>query len=71
MIAKLPTLLTEKESTEIVDSHRLLEVMIDNNLIGHDHVNSLNKNLSRKVHQLCRVKHFLNLHFRKVLSNTS
>ena len=26
----------------------------------------LSKNLSRKLHELCRIKHFLNLHTRKV-----
>ena len=40
--------------------------MIDNNLTWLYYVNSLSKTLSRKVHQLCRVKHFLNLHARKV-----
>ena len=40
--------------------------MIDNNLTWYDHVISLSKNLSRKVHLLCRVKRFLNFHARKV-----
>ena len=65
-IAKLPILLVEKEPIEIVDSHRVLGVVIDNNLIWHDHLNSVGKNLSRKVHQLFRVIYFLNLHARKV-----
>ena len=30
--AKLPTLLIEKEPTELVDSHRVLVFVIDNNL---------------------------------------
>ena len=66
IIAKLPTLLIEKELTEVVDSHRVLGVVIDNNLTWHDHVNSLSKNPSRKVHHLCRFKHVLHLHARKV-----
>ena len=45
--------------------------MIDSNLTWHDHVSSFSKNLSRKVHQLCRVKHFLNLHTRKVFLHTN
>ena len=63
--AKLPTLLVEKDPTETVDSHRVLGVVTDNNLTWHDYVNFLSKNLSRKVNQLRRVKHFLNLQARK------
>ena len=43
IFAKLPNLLVEKEFIETVDSHRVLRVVTDNNLIWHDHVNSLTK----------------------------
>ena len=68
--ANFPTLFIENEPIEIVDSHRVLGVMIDNNLTWHDHVNYLSKSLARKVHQLCRIKHFLNLHARKIFFHT-
>ena len=38
IIAKLQTLLVEKEPNEIVDSHRVLGVVVDNNLTWHDQV---------------------------------
>ena len=38
--------------------------MIDSSLSWHSHINYLSKLLSRKVYQLCRVKHFLDLHAR-------
>ena len=64
--AKLPNLHIEKEPIEIVDSHRVFGVVINNNLTWHDQVNFLSKNLSRKVHQFCRIKHSLNVHVRTV-----
>ena len=38
---KLPALLVEKDPTETVDSHTVLGVVIDTNLTGLGHVNSL------------------------------
>ena len=63
---KLPTLCIAEESVEIVDSHRVLGVMIDNNLSWHSHVNYTCKTLSKKVYQLCRIKHFLSPHARRL-----
>ena len=60
----LPTLSISNDPVEIVDTHRVLGVMIDSSLSWHSHINYLSKLLSRKVYQLCRVKHFLDLHAR-------
>ena len=40
--------------------------MIDNNLSWHSHVNYMSETLSTKVYQLCRIKHFLNPHARRL-----
>ena len=63
---ELPTLCTAEEPVEIVDSHRVLGVMIDNNLSWHSHVNYMCKTLTKKVYQLCRIKHFLSPHARRL-----
>ena len=63
---ELPTLCIAEEPVEIVDSHRVLGVMIDNNLSWHSHVNYMSKTLSKKVYRLCRIKHFLNPHARRL-----
>ena len=63
---ELPTLCIAEEPLEIVDSHRVLGVMIDNNLSWHSHVNYMCKAISKKVYQLCRIKHFLSPHARRL-----
>ena len=63
---ELPTLCIAEEPVEIVDSHRVLGVMIDNNLSWHSHVNYMCKTLTKKVYQLCRIKHFLSPHARRL-----
>ena len=63
---ELPTLCIAEEPVEIVDSHRVLGVMIDNNLSWHSHVNYMCKTLSKKIYQLCRIKHFLSPHARRL-----
>ena len=40
--------------------------MIDNNLSWHSHANYMRKTLSKKVYQLCRIKHFLSPHARRL-----
>ena len=45
----------------VCHSHRVLKVVMDNNLTGHDHVNSLSKNRSRKVHHLYRIDRLVGL----------
>ena len=65
---ELPTLCITEEPVEIVDSHRVLGVMIDNNLSWHSHINYdiMCKTISKKVYQLCRIKHFLNSHAKRL-----
>ena len=52
---ELPTLCIAEEPVEIVDSHRVLGVIIDNNLSWHSHVNYMCKTPSKKVYQLCKI----------------
>ena len=40
--------------------------MIDNNLSWHSHINYMCKTISKKVYQLCRIKHFLSPHARRL-----
>ena len=45
---ELPTLCIAEEPVEIVDSHRVLGVMVDNNLSWHSHINCICKLFPRK-----------------------
>ena len=51
---------------EEVDRHKVLGVIIDNNLSWYDHVTSLCKIVSQKIFQLTKIKHFLDHHSKKV-----
>ena len=64
--SSLPIIYIEGIPVEEVDSHKVLGITIDNNLRWNVHINNLYKMLSKKVYQLCRMKHFLNLHARKL-----
>ena len=66
LTTKLPILCIAEEPVEIVDSHRVLGVMTDNNLPWHSHINYMCKTISKKVYQLCRIKRFLNSHARRL-----
>ena len=59
-----PIYISGERVTE-VESHRVLGVTIDNNLSWSDHVHILSKQISQKVFQLSKIKHFLNTHARK------
>ena len=59
-----PLYIKDKIVTE-VNHHKLLGVTIDNNLLWTEHVNILGKQLSRKIHQLSKIKHFLDVNSRK------
>ena len=61
-----PPLYINGEVVEEVDNHKILGVVIDNNLSWSGHIKHIRKILSKKVHQLSRIKHFLNLHSRKM-----
>ena len=59
--------LSIKDKTiEEVSSHKILGVVIDNNLSWLDHVSKVCKTVSKKIYQLSKIKHFLNLHSRKI-----
>jgi hypothetical protein len=66
LTTQLPPIYIEGVKVEEVDKHRVLGVIIDNNLSWKTHINNLCKNLSKRVYQLCKIKHFLNLHARKL-----
>jgi hypothetical protein len=63
---KLPPVLIDHQVVEEVDSHRVLGIQIDNNLSWKAHINSLCKTVSRQIYKLCKMKHFLNIHARKL-----
>ena len=66
MTTRLPSIFINNETIEEVDNHKLLGIMIDNNLSWMAHINKLCKTVSKQVHQLCKIKHFVNIHARKL-----
>ena len=66
MQTKLPPLFINNHQVEEVDSHKVLGVTIDNNLSWTSHLSVLSKTVSKKVYMLTKIKHFLNLHARKL-----
>ena len=62
----LPPLYINGKLIEEVESHKLLGVIIDNNLSWSNHVTMICNNVSKKIYQLSKIKHFLNLHSRKI-----
>lgn len=62
----LPPLCVNNQLVEEVESHKVLGVTIDNNLSWSHHINALCKTTSKKVFQLTKIKHFLNLYTRKL-----
>ena len=63
---KLPPIHIANKVVEEVDSHKVLGVIIDNNLSWSNHISSLCKKLSKKVYQFTKIKHFLNYHSKKM-----
>ena len=55
-----------KQTVNEVDNHKVLGVTIDCNLSWSSHMTALCKSISKKVYQLSQIKHFLNLHARKL-----
>ena len=51
---------------EEVNSHKILGVILDRDISWHEHTSCLVKRLSAKLFQLSKVKHFLDLHSRKL-----
>ena len=64
--SKLPPISIDNIPIEEVDNHRVLGIIIDNNLSWSNHIDYLCKMLSRRVYQLCRFKKFINFHARKL-----
>ena len=60
------TLQINGNNIEEVNSHKVLGVVIDNNLSWSEHVSKICKSISKKVYQLSKIKHFLDLHTRKI-----
>ena len=66
LTVKLPSIFIDNVPIEEVNNHRVLGIIIDNNLSWSNHIDYLYKTLSRRVYQLCRFKKFINFHARKI-----
>ena len=66
IVSHLHPLTAQSITNEEVEKHRLLGVVIDNNLSWTPHVNNLCKKISIKAFQLSKIKHFVNIHARKI-----
>ena len=64
--SRCPPVLIKTQIVEETDSHKVLGVIIDNNLSWTNHVTALCRTISKKVYQISKIKHFLNLHARKL-----
>ena len=63
---KCPPISIGNQTVSEVDNHKVLGVTIDCNLSWSSDVTALGKSISKKIYQLSKVKHFLNLHARKL-----
>ena len=63
--SRMPLYIGNEKIVEVA-THKVLGVTIDNNLSWTNHVNELTKRDSQKLHQLAKIKHFLNAHARKL-----
>jgi endonuclease/exonuclease/phosphatase family metal-dependent hydrolase len=64
--ASFPKIKISNQNLEEVSHHKVLGVIIDNNLSWSNHIQHLCKKVSKKTYQLSRMKHFLNEHARKI-----
>ena len=62
----LPPIFIENNIIEEVNSHTVLGITIQRDLCWSMCIDNLSKNISNKVTQLNKIKHFLNLHTRKI-----
>ena len=60
------TVLYKNNPVKQVTNHKLLGIVIDQNLLWQDHVHSLVKQISSSVFQLSQIKHFLNEQSRRM-----
>ena len=63
--SRMPLYIGNEKIVEVT-THKVLGVTIDNNLSWTNHVNKLTKRVSQKLNQLTKIKHFLNVHARKL-----
>ena len=61
---RMPLYIGNEKIVEVA-THKVLGVIIDNNLSWTNHVNEPTKRVSQKLYQLAIIKHFLNAHARK------
>ncbi len=66
LTSQLPAVFIDNQIIAEVDTHKVLGIVIDNNLSWSSHVKTLCKTISKQVYQLCKIKHFLNVHSRKI-----
>ena len=70
MTVSLPAIHMHNQVIEETTTHKVLGVIIDNNLSWSPHITYICKVISSKVFQLSKVKHFLNFHARKLFFHT-
>ena len=63
---KCPPISIGNQTVSEVDNHKVLGVTIDCSLSWSNHVTALCKSISKNNYQLSKIKHFLNLHARKL-----
>ena len=66
LLSNLPPLTIKSDIIQEVQNHKVLGIIIDNNLSWTPHMNTLCKKISTKVFQLSRLKHFVNFRVRKL-----
>lgn len=64
--SEFPKLHVCNQTIDEVQDHKVLGITIDNNLSWSQHILAVSKNIAKKTYQLCRIKHFLNSHARKL-----
>ena len=63
--SSLPPLYAKDKLIEEIESHKVLDLTVDNNLSWSNHIMILCKNIAKKVYQLSKIKHFLNFQARR------
>ena len=63
---KCPPISIGNQTVNEVDNHKVLGVTTDCSLSWSTHVTASCKSISKKIYQLSKIKHFLNLHARKL-----
>ena len=71
VVSYLHPLTVKGNIIEELKNHRVLGVILDNNLSWAPHVNTLCTKISTKVFQLSKIKHFANFHARKIFFSAS